>query len=92
MHCDKSEGNMIHTHHFLKQIGKTSLAVFYYFLMAVLVTPQVKRNTKQLRIQNRQHKLQQPFQSQKLHQNRLQSLHQHQFQLVTVQQSQLTVR
>ena len=53
--------------------------------MAVLVTPQVKRNTKQLRIKNRQHKLQQPFQSQKLHQslrqNRLQSLRQHQFQL-----------
>jgi len=31
MHCDKSEGNMIHTHHFLKQIGKTSLAVFLLF-------------------------------------------------------------
>ena len=31
MHYDKSEGNMIHTHHFLKQIGKTSLAVFLLF-------------------------------------------------------------
>lgn len=31
MHCDKSEENMIHTHHFLKQIGKTSLAVFLFF-------------------------------------------------------------
>ena len=79
---------MIHTHHFLKQFGKISLAVFLLFSYGCSSnsTSEEKHQTTADTEQATQTTItvSVPKLHQSLHQNRLQSQHQHQFQLVTV--------